>query len=819
MPEPTPQWQLPLDSSQPPANWINIVRDACPAAAALPLHYTAQLLWQRQVRQPAQLKGFLHPEAYCPASPFAFGEEMTWAVERLKQTGLSSNSPSASLEKVAIWGDFDADGVTATAVLWEGLRPLLPPESHLRYYIPNRFTESHGLSAAGLEQLAEWGCQLLVTCDTGSTSLSEIEYAHQLGMEVIITDHHTLPAQRPPVVALINPRTLPPEHPLQTLSGVAVAYKLIEALYQSLTVAPPAPLDNLLDLVAVGLIADLVELTGDCRYLAQRGLEQLQSHLQTQTPRRPGVAQLLALCKRTGDRPTDISFGIGPRINAISRIHGDARFCVELLTSQDPEYCRTLALEAELANTRRKALQRDLLNQVRGKLAQLDLATTEVIVLADEQWPAGILGLVAGQVAQEYGRPTLLLSLDPPADAASPDRMARGSARSIPGLDLYDLFKTQAHLLTSYGGHPLAAGLSLPTENLALFTAALNREVRELKGEQPGVGGPVLAVDLAVTVADLGQDLFRALKLLEPYGMGNPVPRLLISDCWVTGAWHRRLKDQRGGQVAYIRTEFKLWDDTVQGGFPAEWWDHYAEDLPQGRCDAVVELDFNTVQKQYRVRLVAIRAAQSQSCAAPFTYRQEPILDWRQGLTGETMADTPSPQALDLSSAAGQLAPFADARGKDPTGDAIANALVITQCPAGWAEWAAWVKQAETAQQPLAIAYPPPPERAPETVWKELVGLAKYLSRTGETVTLDRLQERLQLSAPALALGFKSLEYLGFQVQIDSEQRVQMQRPLAESSLSPEGPEIRAFLEALQEEQFRRRYFYQVPVSTLTARS
>ncbi|MBD2258411.1 single-stranded-DNA-specific exonuclease RecJ [Pseudanabaena sp. FACHB-2040] len=809
MPKPTPQWQLPSDSSQPPADWINIIRQACPAAASLPLHYAAQLLWQRQVQQPAQLKGFLRPDAYCPTSPFAFGEEMTWAVERLKQT-VHPTTPPASLEKVAIWGDFDADGVTATAVLWEGLKPLLPPDSRLRYYIPNRFTESHGLSTAGLEQLAEWGCQLLITCDTGSTSLVEIDYAHQLGMEVIITDHHTLPAQRPPVVALINPRTLPLGHPLQTLSGVAVAYKLIEALYESLPVPSTAPLEDLLDLVAIGLVADLVELTGDCRYLAQRGLEQLQSHLQTSSPRRPGVAELLALCKRTGDRPTDISFGIGPRINAISRIHGDARFCVELLTSQDPEHCRTLALEAELANTRRKALQRDLLNQARGKLAQLDLATTEVIVLADEQWPTGILGLVAGQIAQEYGRPTLLLSLDPLASepsSSNSNRMARGSARSIPGLDLYDLFKTQAHLLKNYGGHPLAAGLSLPAENLALFTAALNREVREFKGEQPGAGGPVLAIDLTVTVADLGQELFRALKLLEPYGMGNPVPRLLISDCWVTGAWHRRIKDQRGGQVAFIRTEFKLWDDTVQVGFPAEWWDHYAEDLPQGRCDVVVELDFNTFQKQYRARLVAVRAAQSQSRAA-LTQFQEPVLDWRQEPAGEAVDGTSFPQSLGQPSEAMLAARTSD----------MANALVVTRCPAGWAEWATWVKQAETAQQPLAIAYPPPTERAPEAVWKELVGLAKYLSRTGATVALDRLQERLQLSAPALMLGFKSLEYLGFQVQIDSADQVQIQWEAAESSLSPDGPEVRAFLEALQEEQFRRRYFYQVPVSTLTTR-
>ncbi|HEY9735601.1 MAG TPA: single-stranded-DNA-specific exonuclease RecJ, partial [Trichocoleus sp.] len=684
MPELTPQWQLPTADS-PPQSWLQRLRAACPDSTDLPLHYVAQLLWRRGIRQPAQLHGFLNPQAYSPASPFEFGPEMEQAVARLIQAS-AVGDPAAEPEKVAIWGDFDADGVTATSVLWEGLKPLFPAHSHLRYYIPNRFTESHGLSRSGLEQLAAWGCQLVVTCDTGSTHLSEIEYANQLGMDVIVTDHHTLPPQRPAVAAIINPRTLPSGHPLSTLSGVAVAYKLIEALYQSLPSLPgggqPAlVLEDLLDLVAIGLIADLVELTGDCRYLAQRGLLQLQSHLQPgQNPRRPGIAALLTLCRRTGDRPTDISFGIGPRINAISRIHGDASFCVELLTSQDCDRTKTLALESELANSRRKALQREVMQQVSAKIAQLDLATTEVIVLSDEQWPSGILGLVAGQVTQQYGRPAILLSLDPmPPEQPHSSRLARGSARSVPGLDLYELFKAQAHLLTSYGGHPLAAGLSLPVENLTVFADALNRQVREIRGEQPGATGPVLPIDLVVSVAELGQPLFRALKLLEPYGMGNPVPRLLIPNCWVTNAWHRRIKDQRGGQVAYIRTEFKLWDDTVQTGFLGEWWDHYADDLPQGRCDAVVELDFNTQQKQYLVRLVAVRPseahhaiANNRSSSAIASLQRDPILDWRQGA-----------QAADE------------------------NALVVTQCPAGWSEWSAWLKQAEVAQQPLAIAYPP----------------------------------------------------------------------------------------------------------------
>jgi single-stranded-DNA-specific exonuclease len=197
---------------------------------------------------------------------------MNWAVERLLQA-------RQDRETVAIWGDFDADGITSTAVLWDGLGEFFTPHETLLYFIPNRLKESHGLSRKGLELLSEKGVQLIVTCDTGSTNLEELAYAQALGIAVIVTDHHTLPPERPPVVAIINPRYLNSDHPLAHLSGVAVAFKLVEALYERLPEVPQRSLQTLLDLVAIGLIADLVELKGDCRYLAQKGIEQLQTHL------------------------------------------------------------------------------------------------------------------------------------------------------------------------------------------------------------------------------------------------------------------------------------------------------------------------------------------------------------------------------------------------------------------------------------------------------------------------------------------------------------------------------------------------------------
>ena len=291
-------WQNQL-LPQPPAWLIQAVRNHAPE---LPGNYAAALLWYRGIQNPEQIPGFLNPKLYQPASPFEFGLEMNWAIERIQQARNSA-------EKVAIWGDFDADGITSTSVLWDGLGEFFAQNDQLIYYIPNRLTESHGLNITGIDALAKYGISLIITCDTGSTNIAEIEYATSLNIDTIITDHHTLPEDRPPATAIINPRYFPPNHQLFNLSGVGVAYKLIEALYHTLPDIPQRPIADLLELVAIGLIADLVQLTGDSRYLAQIGIEQLQK--QIANPTRPGVAKLLELCKRSGDRPTDISLA-GP---------------------------------------------------------------------------------------------------------------------------------------------------------------------------------------------------------------------------------------------------------------------------------------------------------------------------------------------------------------------------------------------------------------------------------------------------------------------------------------------------------------------------
>jgi single-stranded-DNA-specific exonuclease len=758
------QWII-TPTEQPPDWFVEAVQSYIRTSSG---KYGAQLLWQRGIRDKSQLTAFVDFQSYQPASSWEFGEEIQLAVKRLQKA-------RENREKVAIWGDFDADGITSTAVLWDGLGQFFTPNENLIYYIPNRLTESHGLNCPGIDSLAQQNCKLIVTCDTGSTNISEINYAKSLGIDIIVTDHHTLPLSRPPVAAIINPRYLPHDHQLFHLSGVAVAYKLVEAMYAELPDIPQQPLEDLLDLVAVGLIADLVQLSGDCRYLAQLGIQKLQADFK-QLPaarRRPGLGRLLELCQRSGDRPTDISFGLGPRINAVSRIQGDASFCVELLTSCDHERVQELAEVTELANTRRKSLQKDVAQQVQHKLNQMDLSTTSVIVLTDPQWATGVLGLVAGQVAQETGRPTILLSTE-----GTDNLFARGSARSINSVDLYQLVNEQAHLLHRFGGHPFAAGLSLKVENIPLFTQAINQQLRQnLAGTTLNA---TVTADLTVTVAELGKELFAEFKLLEPCGMGNPAPKLLIQNCWFENGWHRNQQDGRGKKVQYIKTEFDIRDDSTNIKFPGVWWGHYKDELPPGRCDCIVELDYNTYKKRYEIRIIAVRSNENFDPAQPLVE----IIDWRN-----------------LSTAV------------QNSQDSLPTPLLLENCPSSWDDLRAWVRRCLSNQQPLAIAWCNPQPETPAQIWLTLVGVAKYLSRTQKVVTRTQLLDKLQIGDRCLHLGIQALKSCGFTVQTQDRHLQIMQHNHTLSSNSEIA--IARFLAAIREEQFQRQYFAQVPLSTI----
>ncbi|MEI6329515.1 MAG: single-stranded-DNA-specific exonuclease RecJ [Pseudanabaena sp. ELA645] len=733
--------------------------------------FAAKLLVQRGIVEAEKLAAFLSIEDYQPTSAFAF-PEMPQAIARIQRAYEQG-------ELIAIWGDFDADGITATSVLWEGLGQFFTRGDRLVFYIPDRLKESHGLSIKGLDELRSQcetlgkNLSLIITCDTGSTSLEAINYANTLGIDVIITDHHTLPDVRPPVVAIINPRYLANEHPLFHLSGVAVAYKLMEALYETLPEVPSQPLEDLLDLVAIGLVADLVQLTGDCRYLAQKGIEVLRQK------KRLGVRLLLEQCKRVGDRPIDISFGIAPRINAVSRIWGDVRKCVELLTTSDEKVGKSLIEQTELANTQRKALQKKVFKQVQAKIEQSDLSTTGIIVLVDPQWSVGVLGLVAGQVVGEYGRPTILCTLE--------DGIAKGSARSLEGINLYELLKGQEHLLTSFGGHPLAGGLSFPIENLQVLIEAIDQKFWSQYGQ---LQSKALKIDLEVKITDLNKDLFNELKQLEPFGMGNPYPKLLVRDCTFSDVSNANIRNQKGQKVEYIKTEFTL-SDRLSNQIYGDWWGHYNYELPDTTCDVVIELVDNAFRRRYDARLLDFKV-------------QSPSL----------IPELPSLASTSIRGSNLANIKIFDLRGRDSV-ELEASTTICDRCPQNWQDFNTIIDLAYQANQTLALVYPNPEKINGAIAWQTLVGIAKYLSRTGKEIKRSQLIAKLGIDDQrVLQMGFDALQKYGYILNFANDEFDNLEQiirisliSLTDDCLPNSSLLTQQFIQSANEIIFQQRFF------------
>jgi len=467
----------------------------------------AEVLARRGVTDLAKAKAFLDPQVYTPTSPWEL-PGMERAVARLIDAMRKD-------EAICVWGDFDVDGQTATTLLVSTLKEL---GANVTYHIPVRETESHGVNLLMLQQVIQAGAQLILTCDTGISAHSAVDYANARGVDVIVTDHHDLPEQMPAACALVNPKLLTPGHPLVTLPGVGVAYQLAEALYEQ--TGHPGGVSQFLDLVALGIVADLALLRGENRYLLQRGIEALRA------PTRLGLKVMLDLAEidPAGLTEEHIGYVLGPRLNALGRL-SDANQAVEFLTTLDYSRARLLAEQLEGLNAERQ-LQTEQVFQAAQAQIERDpsLLDSAALVLSHPTWPAGVIGIVASRLVERYNRPVVLIS-------AQPGGIARGSARSVAGCNITAAIAAQAELLVSYGGHPMAAGLAIPTERIPEFRRALSKTVREMLGE--GHLEKIFKIDAYLPLSGLSLELVANLERLAPFGAGNlavtlACPRLIL---------------------------------------------------------------------------------------------------------------------------------------------------------------------------------------------------------------------------------------------------------------------------------------------------
>lgn len=475
------------------------------ASAANLSRTISTIIINRGMDSPQKVDRFLNPTLDLLEDPFTM-KGMKEGVDRICQA-LQNN------EKITVYGDYDVDGITATSLLYLALNRL---GAQVAYYLPNRLVEGYGLSHKGIDKAIENGTQLLLTVDTGITAVEEIEYARSRGVEVVVTDHHEAAQEIPKAAAIVNPKQPGCTYKGGELSGVGVAFKFAQGIYQRLNQDERELYDHL-DLVALGTSADIVPLVDENRVLTKFGIDQIARTT------KPGLRSLVFVSGLMGKELNTghIVFVIAPRINAVGRL-GDASLAIRLLTTHDDTIASEIAHSMEAENRRRKEIDEVTLNQA---LAQLEenpnLGEESAIVLSSEGWHQGVIGIVASRLVERHHLPTIMIAVN--------DGIGKGSARSIPGFHLCEALKECEDLLMRYGGHKYAAGLSIAQENIPEFTSRFKAVTARMLDDE--ALEPKLFVDAEIELDQITTEFLDTLEKFEPFGPKNTRPLFLTRNC------------------------------------------------------------------------------------------------------------------------------------------------------------------------------------------------------------------------------------------------------------------------------------------------
>ncbi len=483
----------------------------------------AMLLQIRNIKTKEEIEDFLYNDSYI-ASPLEI-VDMDKACARVR-------SAIENEEFICVYGDYDADGVTSTALLYSYLDAV---GANVMYYIPSRETEGYGMNISAIDALSEKGVKLIVTVDNGVAAIDEIRYAKSLGIDTVVTDHHMPLGELPDACAVVDLHRADCTASFKQLSGVGVAFKLIMAL-EGEYCDTDSLLDNYADLLSVGTIGDIVDLRGENRVFVKRGLQSLMN------TDRAGFYALINNAGLTGRNITagNVSFTLVPRINAVGRL-GLSGKSVELLLTEDEAEAESIAVAMGYDNTERQQIERDIVQKIDEEITRNpSLVMDSIIVIDGEGWHQGVVGIVASRIREAYGKPAIIITRD--------GENAKGSGRSIEGFALCDAVAACSDLLTHYGGHPMAVGLSLPSENIELLRKRINEfaDANNMPFDR-------LNIDCKLNPASISVDLVEELAAMQPFGAGNPVPvfgfynMTLVNIIPLSNNKHLRLILSRGG--------------------------------------------------------------------------------------------------------------------------------------------------------------------------------------------------------------------------------------------------------------------------------
>lgn len=691
----------------------------------------AQVLAQRGVLDERAARAFLDPSAYAPAEALDL-PGMLATVERLERAIEGG-------ERICVWGDFDVDGQTATALLVSALSRL---GANVSYHIPVRAQESHGVNLPVLARLIDAGAQVLLTCDTGIAAHEAAGYARQREVDFLITDHHDLPVEAhngepslPEAYAIVNPKLLPAGHALGTLPGVGVAYKLAEELLGRGGHAAESA--ALLDLAALGIVADIAVQVGEARYLLQRGLQALRAN------QRLGLQVMLELAELSPEHISEehIAYVLAPRLNALGRL-GDANPAVKLLTTTDAVRAHLLALELEGLNARRKLLTDQVFQAAQAQLEREPaLLEGAALVLSHPQWPAGVIGIVASRLVEHYHKPVVLLS-SPEGEAA------RGSARSVEGVNISAAIAANRDLLLQFGGHPMAAGLSISPERIPEFRRALSRSVERMQGEKPLEA--TLQVDAYLNLADLTLELVADLERLAPFGPGNP-PLTLAS------------RELTLGAVAPVgrNDEHLLLTVEDQQGLAQQvvWWQGAGWALPEGVFDLAYSVRASTYRGRREVQVQWLDARPALGHPVEVAAQPEPLQvdDYRQETHPLPILQRLRQQGGVLVWREGEAREKVD--GVDRFGIQTCQTLVIWSIPPGSRELQAALERAKP--QRVALFGLSPGADQPQAFLERLAGLVKFALQAKKDIRMQELAAATAQRTLTLRAGLDWLQARG----------------------------------------------------------
>ena len=470
----------------------------------------AKVLANRGIESLKSSHDFFNPSNDQLHDPFMM-KNMDIAVNRISKN-IQNQKP------ILIFGDYDVDGTTGASLLYLGLKDL---NAIVEYYIPHREKEGYGLSSGGIDYAHSIGADLLITCDCGINAFQPVDYANEHEVDIIITDHHIPDKKLPNAYAVLNPKQKGCEYPFKGLCGCGVAFKLISALSEKSGIGQNVGL-NYLDLVALATSADMVPILDENRVLVHGGLDQLEES------KSPGIHQLLVQTGLVGESLNvgKLVFGLAPKINAAGRM-GDANRTVELLTTSDKTRAEELASILVRENKRRQLIQEDIVNDaIRLVHSQVDLENNKVVIIGSKGWHPGVVGIVASRIKDEFSRPAIVIAFDKKG-------IGKGSARSIPNLDLYEALSDAAKFLEGYGGHPMAAGLTVREDKFENFKSLFLRNVNKILTNDDLI--PAISIDGEMALTDINSRFMRFLEKLSPFGPGNMRPKFVSRNLSISG--------------------------------------------------------------------------------------------------------------------------------------------------------------------------------------------------------------------------------------------------------------------------------------------